>query len=223
MENAGRSAADILRTLQPAPPQNPALVLCGPGNNGGDGFVVARHLDGAGWPVVVVLAADPGRLKGDALFHWQILARSGIPVISAEDFLASSPGQSKPWADSSWIIDGLFGTGLNRALGEPFASLIERVNQSGVKVLAIDLPSGLDGDTGQPLGPTIKATHTVCMVAMRKGLTTHHSREFTGRIHVGEIGLPAWKMNLSTPTLAKRGESGRINSGSTEKTSGEST
>lgn len=221
MENAGRSAADLLRALQPSVPQKPVAVLCGPGNNGGDGFVVARHLDGAGWPVVVVPASDSARLKGDALFHWEILKRSGIEVKTAQDLVASAAGEANPWSEFSWIVDALFGTGLSRALEEPFASLIGEVNASGVLVLAIDVPSGLDGDTGLPLGPTIKASHTICMVASRKGFAETRSVEYTGKVHIGSIGLPAWKMNLSTPDLAKRFETGRIKVGWTGEASGE--
>lgn len=202
MENAGRSVAEILAAISPSIPEDPVLILCGPGNNGGDGFVTARHLDGAGWPTLVVLAADPAKLKGDALFHFEILKRSRIPTVSAESFFGS--GTRSPFDGISWVVDGLFGTGLTRALGEPFSRYVDQVNQSGKPVIAIDLPSGLNADTGLPLGLTIRAGHTVAMVAGRKGFSAPGSREYTGQVHIGSIGLPAWDMEIKGPALAKR-------------------
>jgi NAD(P)H-hydrate epimerase len=179
MENAGRGAAELLMRLNPE--RLPVLILCGPGNNGGDGFVMARHLDIHGWPVGVRLYSAPERLSGDAAVNYRPVARSGIE---------STVMPSGPLPRSTWIVDALFGTGLTRPLTAPFDDVAAAVNASGNPVLAVDIPSGLDCDTGRPLGPTIRATHTATFVAWKKGFLEPEARPWLGEVHVIDIGAP---------------------------------
>lgn len=197
MENAGRGVAEVLLNLETSPPSLPVTILCGPGNNGGDGFVIARHLSGRGWPVQVVLASEATAYKGDARFHLNILEKCNIRIHYKSNFDLPAV-----LAQSSWIVDALFGTGLTRPLEGRFADLVTSINESGKPVVAVDLPSGLDGDTGLPLGPTVQATHTVAMVARRPGFDLPESATYTGFVHVTGIGLPNWSWGPNGPTLS---------------------
>jgi NAD(P)H-hydrate epimerase len=185
MENAGRSAAGVLRRLNPG--QRPTLILCGKGNNGGDGFVIARHLDNHGWPVTVWLFAAPAELRGDALANLRVLEKSGIVhrIWAPEEDPAEELSRH-----GGWVVDALFGTGLTGPLREPFDRVVAAVNDSPGWVLAVDIPSGLDCDTGEPLGPTVRAHHTVTFVAPKAGFANPEARRWTGELHVAEIGAP---------------------------------
>jgi NAD(P)H-hydrate epimerase len=190
MENAGRGCAELLRQINPA--RELTVIVCGPGNNGGDGFVIARHLDNAGWPIAVVSFPPVEREPGDAATNWNILLESDVPFeeFTPEDFSWASSeflGQLKP---EHWVIDALFGTGLTRPLASPFDLLIQGINESGAKVLAVDLPSGLDCDTGQPQGACIKARNTATFVAPKLGFQQDESRNWTGEVSVIDIGAP---------------------------------
>jgi NAD(P)H-hydrate epimerase len=176
MENAGRGAADMLMRLNAD--RKPVLIVCGKGNNGGDGLVIARHLDNHGWPVAVHLAVNPKELKGDAATNWDIVRRSAITIV---DIPASFNG---------WIVDALFGTGLTGAIQSPLDQIVKWVNNSGAKVLAVDIPSGLDCDTGVPLGPTVRVDHTVTFVARKAGFENPAAKEWLGEVHVVDIGAP---------------------------------
>jgi NAD(P)H-hydrate epimerase len=182
MENAGRCCAELMMKLNAQ--RQTVTILCGPGNNGGDGFVMARHLDLHGWPVEVILFGEPALLKGDAATNHRIVERSRITLHDSahfEQFL-------KP---SNWIVDALFGTGLSRALGSPFEEVVARVNASLNPVFAVDIPSGLDCDSGEPLGPTIRATATATFVARKSGfLNNPEAQTWTGEVHVVGIGAP---------------------------------
>jgi NAD(P)H-hydrate epimerase len=179
MENAGRGAAELLLRLNPE--RRPVAVCCGKGNNGGDGFVIARHLDIHGWPVRVVCLAAADELTGDAAVNYNIIARAGPRPEHQADSLAFSDG---------WIVDALFGTGLTGPLREPYDRVVTAINASPAKVLAVDIPSGLDCDTGEPLGPTVRAHHTVTFVAPKAGFATPAAREWLGEVHVVGIGAP---------------------------------
>jgi NAD(P)H-hydrate epimerase len=187
MENAGRGTAELLLALGA---RGPVLVCCGKGNNGGDGFVLARHLDNRGVPVRVLLFARPEDLHGDAAVNYRVLARSGVP-------LAVHPGPAVPeeavrheLAGAEWVVDALFGTGLTSAVRPPLDRVIGLINESGARVLAVDLPSGLDCNTGEPLGPTVRAEHTATMVAWKKGFAAPAARPWVGQVHVIDIGVP---------------------------------
>ncbi len=204
MENAGRGAAELLMRLNPE--RQPVVILCGPGNNGGDGFVIARHLDNHGWPVKLWLlrAETNPRTFGFAQAAAAIDRRLShdceinASIWSASHPIATNLTSGRDWKEAlaqdvlaaGWIVDALFGTGLSRPLAEPFQELFPFINQSGKAILAIDVPSGLDCDTGQPLGPTVRATHTATFVAHKKGFLNPDSEKWTGTIHVIDIGAP---------------------------------
>jgi NAD(P)H-hydrate epimerase len=176
MENAGRGAAEVLMRLNPE--RRPVVIYCGKGNNGGDGFVIARHLDIHGWPVRLVRVAPASELTGDAAVMERIVAAAGI-----------LPGSS-PSGSDGWIVDSLFGTGLTGPLREPYDRVVDSINASKAMVLAVDIPSGLDCDTGKPLGPTVRADHTVTFVAPKAGFANPEAREWLGEVHVVGIGAP---------------------------------
>lgn len=192
MENAGRGCAELLMLLNPI--RGRTLILCGPGNNGGDGYVIARHLDIHGWPVDVLVMADNRQITGDAAVNFDILAHSGIPFVQCHPAHVAQPQREfitrNHLAPADWVVDALFGTGLSRPLADPYAWLVGAVNAAGKPVLAIDIPSGLDCDTGTPLGPTIQASHTATFVAEKKGFLNPASRTWTGTRHVIDIGAP---------------------------------
>lgn len=195
MENAGRGAAAFLSDLigeTPAPPR--VLILCGPGNNGGDGGVVARHLDAWGASVRLVWFTHRDRLKGDAKAQWNILERSDI---SQTAWLDDHPGETSPGGldalltGADWLVDGLLGTGLDRPVSGLLREVVEAINRSGKPVLALDLPSGLDADTGEALGVAVRATATATFAAPKKGFDAPGAAAHTGRVAVIDIGLPA--------------------------------
>ena len=193
MENAGRGVADWLRELNPN--REPVTILCGPGNNGGDGFVIARHLDSHGWPVHVhvVAKSNPGE-PTDADANFDILYAAGIPFTQYNPEQIGEPQLQhllrKLNQRPSWIVDALFGTGLSRALAEPFDAIVNEVNRLKLPTLAVDIPSGLDCDSGQPLGPTIRATHTATFAGLKKGFHNVEAKDYIGEVKVIDIGVP---------------------------------
>ncbi len=189
MENAGRGCAELLMRLNPQ--RATTCILCGPGNNGGDGFVIARHLDNAGWPVHLLAFAMPN--SEDAKTQFQIAVQSRLFPSGNTGTLANADTQSLAAIvppPGGWFVDALFGTGLSRALAEPYSRIVQFLNASNRDILAIDIPSGLDCDTGEPLGSTVKASHTATFVAPKRGFQNPQSREWTGEVHVIDIGAP---------------------------------
>lgn len=176
MENAGRGCAELLLTLNPD--RRPVIILCGPGNNGGDGFVMARHLHNHGLGPTLIVPGDPQTLPTDAAINYRAARAAGIPI--TEHLITAD----------AWYVDALFGTGLTRPLGPPYAELVNRLNDRNAPVLAVDLPSGLDCDTGEPLGPCVRATHTATFVALKLGFHNPNARLFTGTVHIIDIGAP---------------------------------
>ncbi len=192
MENAGRGAADWLRGLGVGGSTR-VLIACGPGNNGGDGGVVARHLDAWEVPVRVVWFAEADHLRGDAATQRDILARSGIDQSYWEP---GAPDQDEAGrldallSGADWVVDGLLGTGLTRDVEGTLRVAIEAMNRSGKPVLALDLPSGLDADTGRPLGAAVRARATATFVAPKLGFAAADAGDFTGEVAVFDIGVP---------------------------------
>ncbi len=187
MENAGRGTAELLLALGV---HGRVVICCGKGNNGGDGFVIARHLDNHQVPVRVLLVGRPEELTGDAATNYQIIARSGLSIgvcLAGQLDLA----QLRPEIGrAEWVVDALFGTGLTGPLREPFDRVVATINDSPAHVLAVDIPSGLDCDTGKPLGPCVRAQHTATMVAEKKGFLEPAARDWLGQVHVIDIGAP---------------------------------
>jgi NAD(P)H-hydrate epimerase len=218
MENAGRGAASWLgelsgvippdaggRVFLPVSPTQSGVIpcvgdlstvtiLCGPGNNGGDGAVVARHLNAWGFHVRVIWFAQSEQLRGDAALQWAILERSGVEQTAWFDSDYSGQVNSAQLisilTSSDWLVDGLLGTGLSRPVEGAIYTVIEVINHSGRPVFALDLPSGMDADTGQPLGIAVRACATATFVAAKLGFSNPSSAEYTGQVAIIDIGLP---------------------------------
>jgi len=191
MENAGRSCAEIIRDKL-AGVDNPRVCLfCGTGNNGGDGYVIARHLLNTGFHVRVVLCGEREKVCGDARMNLDILDRLGHPVESLDMAAGAIASRIRLLAgDADMVVDALFGTGLQGELREPYRSLIDAINALGRPVLAVDIPSGLDCDSGQPLGTAIKAAWTVTFVAVKRGFTASpNAANYLGELYIASIGV----------------------------------
>ena len=191
MENAGRSCAELIAGKLSHKKKPKVCIFCGTGNNGGDGFVVARHLRNSSFEVIVVISGQRGKISGDAKINLDILERLGQSV---EILDINNPDISRRIedfaGDADMIVDGIFGTGLKGQVGEQYQRLIGGINNLNKKVLAIDIPSGLDCDTGRPLGAAIKADWTVTFVALKKGfLATREVGNYTGEISIASIGV----------------------------------
>jgi NAD(P)H-hydrate epimerase len=176
METAGRAVADAARRL--VPPGSRVAVLCGPGNNGGDGFVAARILKRASYDVRLFLLGDKSALKGDAA---EMARRFDGPVRGLDPFKLESV---------HLIIDGLFGAGLSHPIDGIAAEMIEAVNAQKAPVIAIDVPSGLDGATGEAHGPVVRATETVTFFRRKPGHVVYPGRALCGTVRVADIGIP---------------------------------
>lgn len=185
MENAGRGIAEILIAQKAAR----VLVVCGKGNNGGDGFVTARHLHNRGCRVKVLMLSNWNELKPDAFLNWQIVKSSGISFEMAESSgsLELFGGEPGPY---DWIVDAVFGTGLTRDVEEPYRSAIQIINRSGKPVLAVDVPSGLNSDSGEVMGVCVRASVTAVLGAIKSGLLCGSGPENCGTIYPVDIALP---------------------------------
>jgi NAD(P)H-hydrate epimerase len=187
MENAGRGMAELLLALGT---WGPVVVCSGPGNNGGDGFVIARHLDNAAVPVRVLLFGDASRLAGDAAVNYRILTLSGVPRKAYGRDEPDEDGLRAELNGADWVVDALFGSGLRGPLRPPFDRVVAAINAGGARVFAVDIPSGLDCDTGRPMGPTVRAHHTATVAALKKGFAESAAREWLGQVHVVGMGAP---------------------------------
>lgn len=184
MESAGRGAAEVLVRLGA---YGPVLVCCGKGNNGGDGLVLARHARAWGLDVRVLLFAEVAQLAGDAAENWRSLQAARVPARIAVPFDEDAVRAEMGRAD--WIVDALLGIGLTGPARSPLDRLIPMINAAPARVFALDLPSGLDADTGEPLGPTIRARHTATFVAPKKAFANPAASTWTGRVHVVSLGI----------------------------------
>jgi NAD(P)H-hydrate epimerase len=243
MENAGRGAADAIERfvegLSPPPSTGPSraasgvagrgvAVVAGAGNNGGDGFVVARHLAIRGARVAVFLVADPAKITGEAAVNLKIIRNLGLDiregtacnslhaegegracnllhagprVASAEsqNFRVQAKGAGAPYTLESLssllrnfdlVVDAVGGTGIRGRLQGPQAVAVEQINAAGGPVVALDIPTGLDCDTGEAEGPVIRAALTVTFVARKKGFDAPGAEQDTGKVVVADIGVP---------------------------------
>lgn len=190
MENAGAGAAEIIHQDLSSPAAAEVVILCGPGNNGGDGYVVARHLLNAGVPVLTAVVIAPKNDQSDAAVNLRILERMDAPLLYVEegDGLAALR-ERVGRADA--IVDALLGTGSAGAPRGNIATLIEDANAaSGARRFAIDIPTGLDGDTGEAREPCFRAHCTITMFAVKQGFTAQGARPYVGRVVVVSIGAP---------------------------------
>lgn len=186
MEAAGLAAANEIRARWAS---RPVVVLCGPGNNGGDGFVIARHLAEAGWPVSLYLLGDRDHLSGDAALH---AARwTGAVEALSPDAIEGA----------ELIVDALFGAGLARPLDGVALETVNRISESGVPCVAIDVPSGVHGDTGMVLGAAPRAELTVTFFRRKPGHLLMPGRDRAGRVVVADIGIPEAVLDKIAPEL----------------------
>jgi len=176
MEKAGQAVVASALRLYPGALR--FVVLCGPGNNGGDGYVAARALDAAGCDTAVFRLGDPAGLKGDAATACSMCR---LPAEPLETY--------RPRAGDV-VIDAIFGAGLDREVPAPVAGLIREIDEAGLPVIAVDLPSGLDGRTGQVLGAAFRAVHTVTFMTRKPGHLLMPGRKLCGDVEVCDIGIP---------------------------------
>ncbi len=198
MENAGRGVVDWLflgAGIGDEPARSKVIarsiaILCGKGNNAGDGFVIARHLDIRGTTPRVFLLSPPNELKGDARQNYDILCHGDVPIVdlsAVDDLTAALESRA---AGAIWLIDAMLGTGVRGEPREPFRTAIAWMNRQNAKRLAVDVPSGLDCDTGQPAEPTVRADHTCTFVAAKAGFAAAAAGEYLGQLHIVSIGIP---------------------------------
>jgi len=190
MENAGRSCAELIEDKLKDVAEPKVCIFCGTGNNGGDGYVIARHLINRGIQVTVVICGDRSKIKGDAKINLDILERMGRPVELLNPSGGDIAGEVERLINGAGVIvDSLFGTGLRGRLSDEYRRLIESINACNSPVLAVDIPSGLDCDAGEPLGGAIRAAWTVTFVAVKKGFLSAIAAQYTGEIFVASIGI----------------------------------
>ena len=165
-------------------------IFCGTGNNGGDGYVIARHLLNSGFEVTVVIIGDRNKIKGDAKINLNILEGLGRPIEQLDPAAGDIDVQVKEFADEAdMLVDALFGTGLSGELRDEYVQLVQSINSLNLPVLAVDIPSGLDCDTGKVLGAVVKADYTVTFAAVKSGFTFAEASQHTGRVYVASIGV----------------------------------
>ncbi len=195
MENAALHLAEVACQLTGEIPDPRVLILVGPGNNGGDGLALARHLDNSGVDVTIAMLESAGT-SGDPETHRHIataIGLSGVTLAAGHeaDSFCDLLAQGQPY---DLIVDALFGTGLDRPIEPPLSHLIEAINQAredmGIHVLAADIPTGLDADEGVPLGVSIRADTTVTFVGLKPGFASLEAQEYLGDIVVAGIGAP---------------------------------
>src|SRR5205807_2703371 len=189
MENAGRQAVAAIEAMYADLLERQVGVLCGRGNNGGDGFVVARTLVQRGVDVAVFLLGGVADVRGDARVNLEILGRLGVTVVEIADSQAWELHFSEV-SDCTLIVDAIFGTGLTSPVSGLIESVIADVNASGIPVVAIDLPSGLSADSPKPIGPSIEATLTVTLAAPKLPLVLPPGETQAGDIVIADIGIP---------------------------------
>lgn len=185
MENAARALATAAIDLleRSAPRTGTVLIACGSGNNGGDGYATARHLHNAGLGVLLLSLGEP-RSGTDAFVNRTICEKMHLPLIEHGVLASLQP---------ALILDAIFGTGLDRPIEGGARSIIEWINNKGahgVPIVAADIPSGLDCDTGRELGIAVRAIRTVSFLGLKKGFREPGAQEFTGEIVIGDIGAP---------------------------------
>jgi NAD(P)H-hydrate epimerase len=195
MENAARACADVAWRMLGGQPSWPVAVVCGPGNNGGDGFAIARTLLNHGIAAKAYFGGAPEdleRLAPEVRRHLELLTRLGARVDSlAED--AALGDFAARLERAPLVVDALFGTGLARPLAEPWLSIVRAINTAARPVLAVDVPSGLEADSGEILGEAVRATRTVTFVAAKPGFFRGHGPRCVGELSLAEIGIPrAW-------------------------------
>jgi len=186
MENAGRGAAACLRYMGL---YGPVVVACGKGNNGGDGLVAARYLESWGYELTVLIFAARDQLSPDAAANLRPLERAGTRLLFCPGPWFPEDAQ-RALSRCGWIIDALLGTGTRGDPQPPIAGAIDWLNQTTVPKIALDVPSGLDADSGLSGRPTVRARDTLTFVAWKRGFLNPSARDWTGKIQVIDLGTP---------------------------------
>jgi NAD(P)H-hydrate epimerase len=186
MESAGHGATEVL--LARFPDVRHVAIVCGPGNNGGDGFVVARLIKTHGHDVRVFYIGETEKIRGDALENYRVWIDAGGALTSVDE--GSLAVLDAALAEAELVVDALFGTGLDRELTGLAREVVSRLNGAQRPILALDLPSGLDADRGVPLGIAVRATVTATFARKKRGLCTPSGAEHAGEIEVVPIGIP---------------------------------
>lgn len=190
MENAGRGCTEVILQHFSIKPSANVSIFCGTGNNGGDGYVIARHLANAKLKPRVIICGQKEKVAGDALINLKIIEKMPIPieVIDMQEGKIANRIEEIT-AKSDLVVDAIFGTGLQGNLRIPYVELIEAINAASPPIVAVDIPSGLDCDLGIPLPTAIKATATVTFVAVKAGFTAPKAKKYTSDIYVASIGI----------------------------------
>jgi ADP-dependent NAD(P)H-hydrate dehydratase / NAD(P)H-hydrate epimerase len=189
MENAGYNIAEVIRReLSPLESKH-ILVICGKGNNGGDGFVAARMLFNSCAHINVVLLVSPSELKGDAKTNFKILQ---VLAKKSESLTIRRYSRQLPKVlpKPDIIVDAIFGTGFKGSVKKSFADVIKWINRQSAKIVAVDIPSGVDGTTGVAENCAVRADITVTFGCLKSGLLCNKGRELVGAVHVADIGIP---------------------------------
>ena len=191
MENAGRAAAEIASHMLENPAGKRTVIFCGKGNNGGDGYVIARHLHNRGADVRLVLTCSPEEIypESDAGINLGIAMKMTPPVLVAdtEEGRLQATGLAR---QADLIVDALLGTGLSGDVREPYLSLIRLINAGDKPVLSVDIPSGLDANTGKVLRAAVRAARTATFVLPKLGFTRGEGPKHVGEVTVVDIGVP---------------------------------
>ena len=193
MENAGSAAAATILASLDCPARSRVCILAGVGNNAGDGFVVARHLTNHAVKVDILICGPRNRFTGDALTNLRIVENMHLPITC----LDQSPPESltsiitQHLAAADLIVDAMLGTGASGPPRQPIRSVIEILNTIDSPVVALDIPSGLDCDTGRPSEIAVRADQTVTFAALKKGFNTLDAARYTGKVTVASIGIDA--------------------------------
>jgi NAD(P)H-hydrate epimerase len=191
MENAGLQVVKVIVDLLDKQVNGKRVVIfAGKGNNGGDGFVIARHLHNLGAAVDVLLFADPAQISGDAAINLNIWLKMGQTIVRINDGNGKSPAELAV-ASADILVDALYGTGFKGVVPEPAASFILLANNSGKPIVCVDIPSGVEADTGCVRGPCFKADHTVTFALPKLGLLLEPGSYYSGKLHIVDISLPA--------------------------------
>lgn len=188
MENAGRAVADRAAALLDGEQDALIVVVCGRGNNGGDGLVAARHLAQQRYDVRCLLVGQRSEVKGDALRQLDIADALGVPVVEVSGHVDVDCAELLAAADL--IIDALFGIGLDRPVTGLAAEVIAHINDAGAPVLAVDLPSGIHSDTGRIMGAAVVANTTVTFAYPKRGLVVYPGAGYAGSVEIADIGIP---------------------------------
>lgn len=186
MENAGRGVADVLCE---AGIEGRVIIACAKGNNGGDGFVIARHLHLRGFQSEVLLCCDPTELRGDARAMFDFLLRCDVPIQELGDV----PDLLQHLRSADWLVDAMLGTGAIGAPRPPIDEIIQAMNATMAMRLAVDVPSGLNADTGLTAENAFRANHTCTFVALKQGFLQDTAKPYLGEIHCLDIGIP-WNL-----------------------------